>query len=317
MTPLRQQLTGFLLSLPACAAAVAVVGLVRLRHQFPAASASPGLLVPFLLPVLALSLEAGALVALSVAQLRELSRVPSVHALAGARATLPLLGILALVLVAAELIPRGTEHPGAFANDLLSTARASCSRGGVVPVPLLGFSVRCEEPQRIEGPMPGVPSVRVAMDDLRFSDDLRRVQIAALELTAARSLRVSLRAGSARVTGLAPWSRSPRLSSLGRLLTLGALGVALWAATLLLRGRPAPDPPSFSGPRARRLRWLGHLLFALPGAVTAAAFVSLDQERAAPGAYVVAALAGALAVFLVFQVLRRRAPQILSSFRSF
>lgn len=318
MMRLRPQLASFFLSLPACAAAVAVVGVLRLGHQFPAAASSPSLLVPFLLPVLALSLEAGALVALSVAQLSELSRAPATPASARARATWPLLGMLLLVLVGAELIPRGTEHPGAFANDLLRTARASCRQGAMVPVPLLGLSVRCDEPQRIEGPMPGVPAVRVAMSELKFSDDLRRVEIAALQLTAARSLSIELRAGTARVAGLAPWSRSPRLSSLGRLSILGALGAVLWlVASVALRARPALAPPTTVDPSARRFRWLGYLLFALPGAVTAATFVSLDQERAGPAAYASAALWGALTLVLVAGVLLRRIPRILSSFTGF
>ena len=310
----------FALILAGAAVAVGLLGLIRLGRQFPAAASSPALLVPFLLPVLALALEAGALVALSAVQLRQLLR-SSAPLGARARSTLPLLGLLALVLGAAELIPRGTEHPGAFANDLVQTARASCGAGGSVPVPLLGLSVRCGEPQRIQGPMPGVRSVQVAMRELTFADDLRRVDIVGLELSAARALRVHLVAGRARVVGLAPWSRSPRLSPLQRFTVLVALGAALWlAASLAWRPRPLapPDPtsPNPRKPRGRWLRWLAGLLFAVPGAVVAAGFISLDQDRAAPLAYGSAALLG-LGALGALQLLARRLPQIFSSFAAF
>jgi len=313
----RRDLGRFWVSLPACAGLVGLVGVLRLGHQFPAASSSPALLVPFLLPVLGLSLEAGGLVALSVAQLSALVGAPLPSLAARARAGLPLLGMLGLVLVVAETIPRGTEHPGAFANDLLAKARDSCSQGGKVPVPLLGLSVSCDPPQRIEGPMPGVPSVQIAMRELIFADDLRSVQIAALELQAARSLRVSLRAQSARVVGLAPWSRSPRLSPLARFAVLAGLGAVLWlGACIVLRPSEvqASDavPP---GATRRAARWLVYALFAAPGVVTAALFISLDQDRAAPAAYWVAALLGTLALGLV-AVLVRRVPQIFSYFRA-
>jgi hypothetical protein len=324
----------FALILLAAALIVALLGIIRLGRQFPAAAASPALLVPFLLPVLALSLEAGALVALSTAQLRQLLRAvpvgpgpPAAPRLAQARATLPLLGMLALVLGAAQLIPRGTEHPGAFANELVQTARASCSADAkvAVPVPLLGLSVSCGEPRRIQGPMPGVRSVQVAMSELTFSDDLRRVDIVGLELTAARALRVHLRAGRARIAGLAPWSRSPRLSPLGRFAILATLGAVLWlvAAFGFRSATPVDEairtggdpPPSVREPPPHRwLSLLAMLLLMVPGAVVAAGFISLDQERAAPPAYAIAALLGLVGLGLV-RLLSGRVPRIFSSFR--
>ncbi len=65
--PLTTKFRYFAWGLPLATATVATLGAIRLTHQFPAATGSPGLLVPFLLPVLALALEAGALVALSAA----------------------------------------------------------------------------------------------------------------------------------------------------------------------------------------------------------------------------------------------------------
>ncbi len=154
------------------------------------------------------------------------------------------------------------------------------------------------------------------MGELTFSDDLRRVEIAELELTAARSLHVHLKAGTARITGIAPWSRSPLLSPLGRFATLSALGAALWlAASLLWRPlRPELEPPPSPGRLWRRL--LGGLLLTLPGALVAAAFISLDQDRAAPFAYASAPLLGVVALWLL-GLLGQRAPQIFSSFRAF
>jgi hypothetical protein len=331
--PALRLVRDFALILPAVAVAVGLLGLVRLGRQFPAAASSPALLVPFLLPVLALALEAGALVALSTVQLRELLRaavpVQPFAWLARARATLPLLGLLALVLGAAELIPRGTEHPGAFANDLVQTARASCSAGAesAVPVPLLGLSVSCGDVRRIQGPMPGVRSIQVAMRELTFSDDLRRVDVVGLELTAARALSVHLVAGRARIAGLAPWSRSPRLTPLGRFAILAALGAALWLAASLVWGsaakpaKVAADSPEVSqgAPDKRGRPWLGllaTLVLAVPGAVVAAGFISLDQERAAPLAYASAALVGLVALALV-RLLVWRVPRIFTSFSAF
>ncbi len=300
------------------AAVVGLLGLLRLGRQFPAAAASPTLLVPFLFPVLALALETGALVALSTLQLRELLR-SSAPLIQRARATLPLLGMLVLVQVGAELIPRGTEHPGAFANELVRTARASCGDSESVPVPLLGLSVSCGEPRRIEGPMPGVRAVHVAMRELTFSDDLRRVDIVGLELTAARALRVHLVAGVARIAGLAPWSRSPRLGPWQRVGILVALGCALWLAAGLVWSVAASgaEPLAPSTPAAKpRGRWLGWLLLAVPGAVVAAGFISLDQERAAPLTYASAALLGLVALGLL-RLLVRFVPRIFRSFRAF
>ncbi|HYP91465.1 MAG TPA: hypothetical protein VEQ59_25030 [Polyangiaceae bacterium] len=299
----------FALGLPLSAAAVAGLGVARLTHQFPAAAASPGLLTPFLLPVLALALEAGALIALSVAQLSVLTRAPASQVAARARATWLFLGLLALVLGLAEAIPRGTERPGAFANELVRSARSSCGSGSVA-VPLLGLSVRCAAPQRIEGPMPGSRKVRLAMEELTFSDDLRRVDIRALELFAESSLRVRLRAKDARVRGLAPWSRSPRLSALGRFAILAALGVVLWlGASLLLRPRTAERRVA----PERVWRAVGYSLFAVPGAVVAAVVISLDQAEAAPLTYAWAGLLGAVALGVV-ALLLARIPQIAGSF---
>ena len=314
--PLRD----FALILPAAAGVVGLLGLLRLERQFPAAGSSPALLIPFLLPVLALALEAGALVALSAVQLRELlgSKAPLA---ARARATAPLLAILALVLAVAELIPRGTEHPGAFANQLVQTARDSCENGGQVPVPLLGLNVTCKEPRRIEGPMPGVRSIRVAMRELTFSDDLRGVDIVGLDLTAARALNVHLVAGRARISGLAPWSRSPRLSPFQRFAMLTALGAVLWlGANIAWRPKAAlvsePEGQSNTSPRQRWLRLLAGLLLAVPGAVVAACFITLDQDRAAPWAYGGAGLAG-LVTLAALVLLARQAPRIFGSFRAF
>jgi hypothetical protein len=322
MTAGPRKLSQFGLALPVAALCVAALGLIRLGRQFPAAASSPALLVPFLLPVLALALEAGAFVALSVTQLSELSlpAPASPNVLSRLRTTLPLLGLLALVLAVAEVIPRGTEHPGAFANQLVQTARDSCGAGaGKVPVPLLGLSVSCAEPRRIEGPMPGVRSIDVAMRELTFADDLRRVEISGLELTAARALRVHLRAGSARIAGLAPWSRSPRLGPLARFAILLALGAALWlAACLGFRSSPPIDSAAVTTtqPSARWRRTLLRLVFALPGALLAAGFISLDQDRAAPIAYLGAALLGVVAIGLL-GLAARRLPRIFSSFSTF
>lgn len=333
--PPGRPLRDFVLILVGAALVVAGLGLVRLGRQFPGAAASPGLLVPFLLPVLALALEAGALVAVSTTQLRQLLRPARPESSAGAapswwsqaRTTLPLLALLSLVLGAAELIPRGTEHPGAFANDLVQTARASCGNDPklAVVVPLLGLSVSCGPARRIEGPMPGVRSIQVAMSELTFSDDLRRVDIVGLDLVAARALRVQLHAGRARIAGLAPWSRSPRLSPWGRFAILAALGALLWLAAALAFRFPAAvaavadsaAPPSARVQRRQRWRsWLVTLLLALPGAVVAAGFISLDQERAEPLAYASAALLGLVALGLL-RLLAARAPRIFSSFRAF
>jgi hypothetical protein len=317
----RSLFGSFLSSLPLCAVTVAVLGVLRLGHQFPGAAGSPGLLVPFLFPVAGLALEAGGLVALTYSQLAALLRSPLPTVGARARASLPALGLLAAVLVLAETIPRGTEHPGAFANQLLASARDSCTEGAVVPVPLLGLSVRCEAPQRIEGPMPGVPAVHVAMRDLTFSDDLRNARITALELRAVRALSVTLRAGTARIAGIAPWSRSPRLSPVGRFAVLLSLGAALWLLAIAATrsaSASASRSEAAASPRVRRLlAWLARALLALPGAAVAGAFVWLEQERAEPSAYAAAGGAAALCLIVVVSALTRRFPQILNSFRDF
>lgn len=308
----------FGLTLPLALAVVAAFGLVRLGRQFPGAAASPGLLVPFLLPVLALALEAGAFVALSVAQLGALAAMPARVWSSGQRLlrTLPLALLLTLALGTAELIPRGTEHPGEFANQLVETARGSCTNSTTpVPIPLLGLSVRCAEPQRIEGPMPGVRGADVAMSQLHFADDLRRVEIVGLDLTAARALKVRLRAGTARIAGLAPWSRSPRLGALARLGVLAALGLSLWLAVNL--GFRLPLAPAVEAPTSGRAgRVLLRGLLAFPGAVLAAGFIVLDQDRAEPAAYAWA-LAGAVLALGMLTLGLRRLPQILNSFSGF
>jgi hypothetical protein len=61
---------------------------------------------------------------------------------------------------------------------------------------------------------------------------------------------------------------------------------------------------------------LAHLLFAVPGAVVAACFISLDQDRAAPWAYGAAALLGLVALGGL-RLLAQRVPRIFSSFSAF
>jgi hypothetical protein len=194
------------------------------------------------------------------------------------------------------------------------------------------LSVSCKE-QRIEGPMPGVRQVQVSMRELTFSDDLRGVDIVGLDLTAARALRVHLVAGRARIAGLAPWSRSPRLTPLSRFALLAALGVTLWlGASLAFRpGQPqsktksqfgselTPRPLDGASGEPRRNRWLAGLaglLLAVPGAAVAAGVISLDQERAAPLAYASAALLGLVGLGLL-RLLERTAPRIFRSFSGF
>lgn len=306
----------FALTLLPAALGTALFGVLRLARQFPAASSSPGLLVPFLLPVLALALEAGALVAFSVSVLRLYRDLPSRPLAARAQAVLPLLALLAVVLGLAEALPRGTDRPGAFANELVESARHSCGGSGSVPVPLLGLSIRCDRGLRIEGPMPGVPSVKVAMQTLVFSDDLRRVQITGLDLTARRSLTVNLKADTARVAGLAPWARSARFTAVFRCAILLAVGLGL-AVVAALAWVPARHPvePAAAQPK-RWLRWLRTGLGGLPGLAAAAVVIALDQEQARALAYG-AALAAGLAVLLALVALRARATKISSSFSGF
>lgn len=304
----------FALGLPLAAGAVAAFGVGRLTHQFPAAAASPGLLMPFLSPVLALSLEAGALIALSVALLTAVTRsARTTSRIARARATLWLFAACAAVLALAELVPRGTERPGAFANQLIQSARGSCGAGGKVPVPLLGLNVSCAPPPRIEGPMPGAPKLQLAMSELTFSDDLRQVEISGLEASLASSLRVRLRATQARVVGLAPWTRSPRLSAPGRWAVLTALAFALWASAVLLVPLQSAQPVSDANPSPRRGRPLAYLLFAAPGAAAAATIIALDQAQAMPTTYAAAGLAGVAVLALVGRLaLRARQLPVLS-----
>jgi hypothetical protein len=260
------------------------------------------LLVPFLLPVLALALEAGALVAFSVSVLRLYRDLQARPLAARARAVLPLLALFAVVLGLAEALPRGTERPGAFANELVESARHSCSGSGSVPVPLLGLSIRCDRGLRIEGPMPGVPSVKVAMQTLVFSDDLRRVQITGLDLTARRSLTVNLKADRARVAGLAPWARSARFTPVFRCAILLAVGLGLAVVAALAWAPARPVEPADAQPK-RWLRWLRTGLGGLPGLAAAAVVIALDQEQARALAYG-AALAAGLAVLLALVALR-------------
>lgn len=321
-------------ALPLAVLAVGLLGLLRLGRQFPSAASSPGLLVPFLLPVLALSLEAGALVALSASALGHAHALPSVPFGQRLRGGLPLLAPLALVLGLAGLLPHGTEHPGLLANDLIARARQSCgdpaeftsaSKAGSVTVPLLGLSVRCTSPQQIAGPLPGVKAAEVAMRELTFSEDLRRAQIAGLDLQLTRALRVRIRAQEARISGLPFWTRSVRLSPWLRWGVLFAIGAGLWLAALVCWRAPAPVPaaatasPEQAAPRAPASRWARlarTLLFAVPGVVAAAMVVSLDQEGASALRYTAPGLA-AIAALVGLSLLARRSPKLFSSFGTF
>lgn len=299
--------------LPLSALGVGLFGVLRLARQFPAAASSPSLLVPFLLPVLALALEAGALVAFSASALGLARRLPARPIAPRLIGLLPIAVLLALVLVLAEALPRGTERPGAFANELIDSARRSCSGAGSVPVPLLGLNVRCDRGLRIEGPMPGVPSVQLTMQSLTFSDDLRHVQIRGLDLTAKRALAVRLRARDAQITGLAPWARSARLSPLLRCALLLGIGLALGAAAALFwRAAGARD-------NDEKRRWpdvARAALAGLPGLAAAIVVILLDQEQAQPIAYASAAGAGLL-VLLLLWLGHARLPKIFSSFSGF
>lgn len=319
-TPWADLVLGFGRVLPLAALGVGLLGLARLGRQFPSAASSPALLVPFLVPVLALSLEAGALVALSVSTLRSLRPLPARPLAGRARRALSLLALLAAVVAVAQLLPRGTDRPGALANELVARARESCvAPGGTVTVPLLGLDVHCEDPQRIAGPMPGIGSVRVAMRELRFSDDLRRAYAQGLALDAKRSLSVHLRADQASVTGLPAWTRSSRLSPWLRLGLLCAVGAGLsLAAVLWWAPRPstAAAPPAPPAPNPRWARWLTALVFAVPGAVAAAFVISLDQEGAPASSYAGPALAAVLALGAL-SLLLARGPKLFSSFMVF
>jgi hypothetical protein len=307
----RAQLGRFGLALVLSVAGVTLMGLFRLTRQFPSASASPALLVPFVLPVVALALEAAALVALASAQVRALARSPAPRG-ARLRMTLPLLAATFFVLAAAQLVPRGTEHPGQFANDLIQSAVASCGADGEVTIPLLGLTVHCAEPRRITGPMPGVRSVQVAMRQLTFSDDLRRVELTDLQVDAKRALTVRLRATTARIAGLAPWARSARLSPGARVAVLALLALTLWSGGIAVGGRLQPNEGAAQRRASKRMRWLGALLAGLPGAVVAAGFIVLEQEQAAPLSYVAAGAAG-VTVLVGLWILVRRRPELFSA----
>ncbi len=301
----------FAVALLPAALSVGLFGVVRLARQFPAASSSPGLLVPFLLPVLALALEAGALIAFSASVLGLFRVLPSRPLRARARALLSVTVMLALVLGFAEALPRGTERPGAFANELVDIARQSCGASGSVPVPLLGLTVRCDRGLRIEGPMPGVASVKLAMQTLVFSDDLRRVQITGLDLTASRALTVRLKAGTARIAGLAPWTRSARLAPLVRCAILTGLGLGL-ALVAALCWRPAPPPH----PTKALVRGLRFALGGLPGLAAAIVVIMLDQEQSRAMAYF-AALGVGVVTLLLLLVAEARIAKMFSSFKGF
>jgi hypothetical protein len=83
-------------TLPLAGLGVGLFGVLRLTRQFPAAASSPSLLVPFLLPVLALALEAGALVAFSASALRLFRLLPTRPIVPRLVGLLPLAGLLAL-----------------------------------------------------------------------------------------------------------------------------------------------------------------------------------------------------------------------------
>jgi hypothetical protein len=292
---------------------VGLFGVLRLTRQFPAAASSPSLLVPFLLPVLALALEAGALVAFSASALGLFRLLPVRPIAPRLLGLLPVAGLLVLVLVLAEGVPRGTERPGAFANELIESARQSCGGAASVPVPLLGLNVRCDRGSLIEGPMPGVPSVRLTMQSLAFSDDLRQAQIRGLDLTAKRALAVRLRARDAKISGLAPWARSARFSAPLRCVLLLGIGLALGTAALFwpAAGAARDDDEKRRWPAVARAALAG-----LPGLAAAIVVIVLDQEQARPIAYAWAAGAGLLVVLLLW-LAHARLPKIFNAFSGF
>ena len=129
-SPARAQLLRFGLALVVGALIVMAVGLFRLTRQFPSAGDSPALLIPFVEPVFALALEAGALIALSVAHVGALVGLAGEPLAVRARRTAALFALTCGVLWAAQLVPKGTEHPGRLANELIQTAVGSCSEEG-------------------------------------------------------------------------------------------------------------------------------------------------------------------------------------------
>jgi hypothetical protein len=162
--------------------------------------------------------------------------------------------------------------------------------------------------------MPGVPSVQLTMQSLAFSDDLRRVQIHGLDLTAKRALAVRLRARDAQISGLAAWARSARLSPPLRCALLLGIGLALGvAAALFWRAAGA------SGDDDEKRRWPAvarAALSGLPGLAASVVVIALDQEQAKPIAYASAAGAG-LSVLLLLWLVNARVPKIFSSFTGF
>jgi hypothetical protein len=93
----------------------------------------------------------------------------------------------------------------------------------------------------------------------------------------------------------------------------------LWlAANALFRLAPRAEPPERPSlpPVPAWRRQLPRLLLAAPGAVLAAGFIMLDQDRAEPVAYL-EALAAALTTLVALTLAFRRLPQIFSSFRIF
>jgi hypothetical protein len=221
-----------------------------------------------------------------------------------------------VIMGVAQLVPRGTEHPGQFANQLVQSARSSCAASGSVSIPLLGLLVRCGPEQRIEGPVPGVRGASLSLRQLSFGDDLRRVEMSGLDLRVTRSLQIRLRVHNARIAGLAPWSRSSRLSSLERFGLMSALGIALWLAAGIAPSAPESGAPD-AGARAAGAAWwmLGTLvLSAVPGVVLAGWCIMLDQDRAVPAAYALPAAGAALSIWTVGWLIER-APQFLRNFR--
>jgi hypothetical protein len=262
--------------------------------------------------VLALALEAGAFVALSLTAFGALRLSRESGLSARLRTTWALPPLLTIVMGLAQLVPRGTEHPGAFANQLVRSAQGSCGASDLVVIPLLGLRVRCAPGQRIEGPVPGVRGASLSLRDLQFADDLRRVEMSGLELHLERSLEVRLHVESAKVSGLAPWSRSSRLSPLERFALMSVLGLALWLAVAVgPRVRPpregATDPP---------LSWqlATPVLGAIPGVVLAGGCIMLDQDRASTWAYGLLALGAASSAWSLAWLMDR-GPRFLSNFR--
>jgi hypothetical protein len=285
----------------------ALYGAGELLRQFPAAARAPLLLVPFARPVVALSFEVAALVALSVA----LGGGVSVRASrAGLAAAATLLIAVAAALALAMSLPRANERPGRVASDLLSSARSSCNTGARVSVPLIGLEIDCSaEPPLIRGAMPGTPGVKVSMRELEFADDLRQLRAEQLSLEAESTLKLKLSASSATIRGMSAISRPPSLSPVQRfallLATAGALllGCALVepAASASSRSRPSAAPR-----RSRSRAAVLLVLEAVPGCVCGYALVALDRA-ALPGTFYALLVPLALAGVVACRLLARRA----------